>query len=344
MPSVSGSENETTAVAQAGQIVGSRFHLREPWSESAGARTFLGTDFTDGREVVIKIVAAHTLHPGALMRLEYQATQLQRLRSPWLDRIVHVGRDRESLLIVYEAVPGRTLRSMLESGPLSIAESLAVGRALFSALRDMHWHHLLHRAVRPGNVIVDRDQAIGSAMLVDFEPPALEGETAQSDERSLDVAMYLSPEQAGSIDQDVTEASDLYAAGVVLFHCLAGRPPFTGSTLGSILFDHMTGCVPELRALGIAVPRALDELVGRLLRKDPRDRYQSAEAVLADLEAIAAGAFARRGRAGRRDRRPRSTAHSGRTGLCRPRARIEKHRRAAIAGSSRPGRFDLFGR
>ena len=98
---------------------------------------------------------------------------------------------------------------------------------------------------------------------------------------------YLSPEQAGSIDADVAEPSDLYAAGIVLFHCLAGRTPFTGDTVGTVLFEHMTTPVPELRSLTRAVPRALDELVQRLLRKDPRDRYQSAQAVLAEFNAIA---------------------------------------------------------
>ena len=152
----------------------------------------------------------------------------------------------------------------------------------------MHAHQLLHRGVGPSNIIVNAEGPIATATLVEFEPSAsLYVEGHRPRQQTLDAALYLSPEQAGSIDHDVTEASDLYAAGVALFHCLAGRPPFSGNTLGAILFEHMTSCVPDLRTMGIAVPRALDELVGRLLRKDPRDRYQSAEGVLADLEVIA---------------------------------------------------------
>src|SRR5205085_10221249 len=85
------------------------------------------------------------------------------------------------------------------------------------------------------------------------------------------------------LDKDADERSDLYSAGVVLFECLAGRPPFMGESVGEVLWQHMTLRPPELRSLGLAVPRALDEIIQRLLRKDPRDRYQSAEAVLADL-------------------------------------------------------------
>ena len=162
-------------------------------------------------------------------------------------------------------------------------------------------------------------------------------------QQSLDAALYLSPEQAGSIDHDVTETSDLYAAGVTLFHCLAGRPPFTGSTLGAILFEHMTACVPELRAMGIAVPRALDELVGRLLRKDPRDRYQSAEAVLADLDVIAAALAQDEAEPAVVIGALRRPADADRAGVRRARARAgrastSKSSRAEQAGAAGPAR------
>ena len=108
-------------------------------------------------------------------------------------------------------------------------------------------------------------------------------------------SMFL-PNKRDLIDHDVTDAADLYSAGLVLFRCLAGKSPFQGDTVGTILFEQMTSPVPELRQLGISVPRAFDELLQRLLRKDPRDRYQSADAVLADLEAIADGGSQRAAR------------------------------------------------
>src|SRR5205814_10597949 len=89
------------------------------------------------------------------------------------------------------------------------------------------------------------------------------------------------------LDYDVGAPADLYSAGVLLFEVLTGRTPFQGATVGAVLFQHMTARVPELRGLGLEVPRALDEIMQRLLRKDPRDRYQSAEAVLADLNLLA---------------------------------------------------------
>ncbi|HEY4312328.1 MAG TPA: response regulator [Pirellulales bacterium] len=274
-------------LARAGHIVGSRYHLRQCLNVCDGFRAYLATDFTDGRDVVVKIIAANTMHPGALMRLEFEATHLAALDSPWLPRVLHVGRDGDDLLLVYAYIPGAPLKGVLETRQLTLDESLVVATAIFSALRDMHGRQLLHRGVRPSNVIVNTDGPITRAVLVEFEPsPALYLEETRLREQALDAALYVSPEQAGSIDHDVTEASDLYAAGVSLFHCLAGRPPYSGGTLGAILFEHMTACVPDLRTIGVNVPRALDELVGRLLRKDPRDRYQSAEGALADIDAI----------------------------------------------------------
>jgi two-component system sensor kinase len=269
------------------RMIRERFQLGEQLNASGGIATYRGIDPVEGREVVVKAISSQAVPAGALMRLEYEATHLQRLRSSWLPPLLYVGREDDTLYLVSELAPGQTLREFLSRRPLSVMETLALGRALLSALSDLHRHGLLHRGVRPTNIVLPPHEPVTGATLVDFSPArALPLEQASFHGPMLDAALYLSPEQAGSIDQDITEAADLYSAGVVLFHCLAGRPPFSGDGIGAILFEHMTAQVPEVRSLGVVVPRALDELIQRLLRKDPRDRYQSADAVLADLQAI----------------------------------------------------------
>jgi serine/threonine protein kinase len=141
-------------------IVGSWFQLRECIAQSNGIRTHLGRSIDDGHAVVIKVIPAAAVHPGALMRLEYEATHLQRLQSPWLAQIVYVGRENGDLLLVYEHVAGVALRECLESRRLSVNESLSVGRGIFSGLRDMHQHRLLHRGVRPSNIVVDHCEQV----------------------------------------------------------------------------------------------------------------------------------------------------------------------------------------
>jgi two-component system sensor kinase len=266
-----------------------RYQLGEKLSDPQGIATYFGIDPLEGCQVVVKAISAQAVHADSLMRLEYEATHLQRLRSSHLAPLLHVAREDDVLYLVSAMAAGESLKVCLRQRRLSVSETLSIGQAVFSGLRDLHAHRLLHRGVRPSNIVVPTDQPITSACLVDFSPAqSLPLEKAALAGPMLEAAHYLSPEQAGSIDQDVTEAADLYSAGVTLFHCLAGRTPFGGESIGAILFDHVTAQVPELRSLGVVVPRAVDEVVQRLLKKDPRDRYQSAEAVLRDLAAIQA--------------------------------------------------------
>src|SRR5439155_713913 len=99
-------------------------------------------------------------------------------------------------------------------------------------------------------------------------------------------------EQAGLLDVPVDERADLYSVGVLLFECLAGRPPFEGRSVGEVLRQHLSVTPPELRGLGVDVPRALDAVVQRLLRKDPADRYQAAQRPFHLLEGVAADLLA----------------------------------------------------
>ncbi|MCC7084349.1 MAG: response regulator [Pirellulales bacterium] len=279
----------STAAATTSTVGGSRFALRRACGHGRSVRTFAGVDTEDGRDVMVKLLAIDSIHPATLMRAEYEATHLQRLASAWLAPTIHVGRENNDLVLVYRFVPGEILADLLKSRTLSLAETLTVGRALFSALRDIHRHGVLHRGIRPGNVVVSGDGSVTSAIMLPVEPTAALGlDDGEFQASSLQAALYLSPEQAGSLDNDMSEAADLYSAGVTLFHCLAGRPPFDGQALGAVLFAHMTTHAPALRSLGINVPRAIDEVLQRLLRKDPHDRYQTAAGVLADWEAIAA--------------------------------------------------------
>jgi two-component system sensor kinase len=265
-----------------------RFIARRLLGRPQGARLLLAEDRETQHDAAVKVIPAELLSSGVLMRLEYEASLVAQIQSPYVPPLLAAGHDGQYFCLAWQHVPGESLQQRLGTGPLTVAEAMRVARSLLAALADLHTAGVLHRCVSPANVTIDASQPLTRATLVDFGAVQAIGQTASLKQQPLDVARYCSPEQAGSIDGDVTAASDLYSAGVVLFHCLAGRPPFDGPTIGSILFGHMTEPVPPLSQGEAEVPFALEEMIGRLMRKDPRDRYQSARAALSDLEEIAA--------------------------------------------------------
>lgn len=270
-----------------GQIFANRFRCTASIKCGSGTATLRGTDLHEQRDVIIKTVALSAVAPDAFLRLEHEARILGTLHTPYLTPVIELGRQDGQVYVVTPAVPGITLEARLTRGPLTTEETLVVGRSLCAALQQAHEHGILHRDVKPANVIVDDETPLRRATLIDFgfaRSPLLE---ASIREIPVGTIRYMAPEQAGVLNRSVDERADLYAVGLVLFECLAGRSPFRGTTVAEVLREQLSTSPPDLRSLGCAVPRALDEILHRLLRKDPDDRYQTAEGVLADLTAVA---------------------------------------------------------
>ncbi|MGO9111479.1 MAG: response regulator [Thermoguttaceae bacterium] len=299
------------ANAHLGALFGNRYRATELLKSRQHGETLRASDLQSGRDVMVTVLPARMVSPGAQMRLDYEASVLRKLVSPWASPLLDLGRAGDCLYLVRPFVPGTSLQARLCGGPLRLADALTVGNCLLTALKEMHGGGILHRDIRPANVIVGAETPLAGAVLVDCDLARITQFDASVDNQSAETARYRSPEQTGSLDYEVAEPADLYSAGVVLFECLAGCPPFEGDSVGAILLQHMTVRAPELRGLGLRIPRALDEVVQRLLRKDPRDRYQSADAVLEDLADISTalneGRFEPRGVIGSRDRRPTLT-------------------------------------
>ncbi|MGV3605396.1 MAG: ATP-binding protein [Planctomycetaceae bacterium] len=236
--------------------------------------------------IVVKCIHKKALTRSTLVRIEHECSVRQQITSPYLSPVTNYENVDGDLQIIMPRILGISLEKRLGQGSLSTRESLLAAKHVFLALGELHRRGVLHRDVRPCNIITNPSTLISNATLVDigtvrtFNPDQLMGERERS------VVTYMSPEQSGSIDCDVGPPSDIYAAGIILFECLAGRPPFEGANAGTILFEHLTAKVPDLRTINPAIPRVVDELVQRLLKKDPHDRYQLADAVAQDLDAI----------------------------------------------------------
>ena len=267
-------------------VLGQRFRCERRIKILHGVETWLGVDLEQGGRVVVKRAALSDLADGVAARLEHEAEVLRRL-APAVAAPLSFAREGESVFLVQALVPGTTLQERLAGGPLSVPSSLRVGIDVLSVLGHAHDQGVLHRDVKPANVVIDGADPVARAVLIDFGfarssslAPALR------DER-VGTVRYLAPEAAGLLPHPVDQRSDLYSVGILLFECLAGEPPFAGPDVGTMLKQHLSTPAPHLRALGVDLPQALDAVVQRLLRKDPAERYQSAQAAIADLTEIA---------------------------------------------------------
>src|SRR5205823_6508031 len=142
---------------------------------------------------------------------------------------------------------GVTLEYRLRRDPLSVGETLTVGRCLFRALQAVHDQGVLHRDLKPANLIVDETSPLTRATIIDFGLARSARLDPSLRDQPVGTARYMSPEQAGLLDYPKDERSDLYSAGIILFECLAGRTPFQGSSMGEVLRQHLTAHPPELR-------------------------------------------------------------------------------------------------
>jgi two-component system sensor kinase len=274
------------AKTAAERVIGGKYRVLRVLKHDRSGEHCLARDEETGSDVVVRLMKFSTMSAGMRLRLEHEAEVLRELGTPWIAGVLQVGEEGEHLFVARRFVPGITLRERLAQGPLSAQDTMVLGRCLFAALQAAHERGILHYGIRPSNIIVDESGPVSTAVLGDFGLGSQASVDERSAEESVESASYLSPESAGALDHEVDETSDLYSAGIVLFECLSGHPPFRGDKTGVILYQHMTASVPELRSMGVDLPRALDDLIQRLLRKDPRDRYQTAQAVLMDLESI----------------------------------------------------------
>ncbi|MBI3926417.1 MAG: diguanylate cyclase [Armatimonadetes bacterium] len=235
----------------------------------------------DGREVAIKILAnRHAGDAEARLAFRREAALQTQLRRAGLREVYDVGEAAGRLYLVMEYLPGTSLAEALKAGPLTEKEAARIGIQLARSLEEVHRCGLVHRDVKPENVLVGDDS---NARLLDFGLAIRAQGDPSEDLTPAGTFLYSSPEQAGMLHRPVDGRSDLYSLGVVLYECLAGRPPFDSPDLNQLLHQHASQKPPSLRDQNSNVTPAMEGILEKLLAKNPDERYATGGALVEDF-------------------------------------------------------------
>jgi serine/threonine protein kinase len=267
-----------------GQRLAGRYELQDLAGTGGMSSVYRAKDAVLERTVAIKILHEHfSDDPEYIERFRREARALAQLNHPNIVTVIDRGEHEGRQFIVFEHVDGETLKSLIDrEGPLPVDQALSLVHQIARGLAFAHEHGVVHRDVKPHNVLIDED---GVAKVTDFgvarsvDPADGLTETGAL----LGTSEYIAPEQANG--QRVDERSDQYSLGTVLYELLAGEPPFSGDNFMAVAMRHIQEPVPSVREARPDVSPRLDAIVARSMAKRPEDRFPTTEAMMAALEA-----------------------------------------------------------
>jgi serine/threonine-protein kinase len=271
-----------------GQTLG-HYRLQQFVGGGGMGAVFRALDTTLDRTVAVKVLSRQqSADAEMLRRFRNEAQSAARLDHDNIGRVHAVGSDAGWHYIVFEFIEGRNLRDLVrDEGPFSVPRTIGIALELADALEHAAARDVVHRDIKPSNIVIT---PAGKPRIVDMGlarlPPAAGGNDLTVSGMTLGTFDYISPEQARD-PRAADVRSDLYSLGCTLFFVLVGRPPFADGTLVQKLLQHQQEPPPAIEALRPDVPPMLAGIIGRLMAKDPNDRYQRPAALAADLVACA---------------------------------------------------------
>jgi serine/threonine protein kinase len=271
---------------QAGDLVAGRYRLCAELGHGGMGTVFEAINTWTERRVALKVLrTSEPVSEVALQRFVREGKLASRIEHDNVVQVLDMGQDDDgSVFIVQELVRGTSLRALLEDR-LSVSESIAVTIALCDALQCAHEHGLIHRDVKPDNVLValKADDRTVVPKLIDFGiarelDPTRDGPSLTESGIALGTAQYMAPEQARSANL-VDERSDLWSLAAVLFELLTGRPPFVGSNFNTVVAQLLARPPPRADEVAPSVPRELADVLARALSESPEQRHPTARAL-----------------------------------------------------------------
>ncbi|HTI34319.1 MAG TPA: Stk1 family PASTA domain-containing Ser/Thr kinase [Miltoncostaea sp.] len=258
-----------------GELIGGRYELGRQLGAGGMARVYLGHDRLLDREVAVKVLAEpYASDPNFVERFRREASAAAGLNHPNIVAVYDRGEADGSYYIVMEFLAGPDLKQVIRArAPLPATEAIDAAQQILAALGAAHRRDVVHRDVKPQNVLVAED---GHLKVTDFGIARAGAESDMTEAGSvIGTAQYLSPEQARG--DEVTAASDTYAVGIVLYEMLTGRVPFDGGPPVAVAMKQISDEPVSPRIVEPGVPRELEAVVMRALAKRPSERYRTAE-------------------------------------------------------------------
>lgn len=268
-----------------GDLLDHRYAIDRPIARGGMSTVYRCVDTRLGREVAAKVLDERYVHDRTFLdRFEREARAMAQLSHPNLVNVYDFSHDGDFVFLIMELITGGTLRELLaERGPMPPHAAAAVMGATLTGLSIAHRKGLVHRDIKPDNILINSDHRV---KLADFGLVRAAAESTHSTDQIVGTVSYLSPEQVDG--GRLTQASDVYSAGIVLFELLTGTVPFSGETPLAHAYARLKADVPPASSRIAGVPKLFDELVGTATARDPRDRFVDAAEFLTALNDVAA--------------------------------------------------------
>jgi len=263
------------------EMIANRYLIAKDLGHGGMADVYLAMDTVLNREVAIKLLRGELCaDPVSLLRFQREANAASALTHPNIVEIYDVGEYNGRQYIVMEYVRGKTLKQLIANrGALDNQESVTIMKQLVDAVREAHAHGIIHRDIKPQNVLIKDD---GTIKITDFGIALAEDAVQLTQTDSVMGSVhYLAPEVARG--ETASEQSDIYSLGIVLYELLCGDVPFHGDSPIQIAMKHMEEDVPSVRELNPNVPQSLENIITKATAKNKAYRYRSAEEMLEDI-------------------------------------------------------------
>lgn len=283
-----------------GELIEGRYEVVDKLGEGGMSLVYRAEDIETGQMVALKFLkeAITSRRVEDVLRFQREARAIAKLAHSGIVKIYGAGEYKQTPYIVMELLQGKSLADLFREGKrFSVEETVEIVLQISEVLNYVHGKGIIHRDLKPGNIMLLWQAASQQPPSSKYQVKVLDFGLAQvlelteikSEEEIVGTFGYMSPEQSGIVRKAVDERSDLYSLGIIFYELLTGELPFKGKDVGTILHQQVARKPSSPKKIKPEIPEVIEEMVLKLLNKEPEERYQTAKGLLADLTKFLAG-------------------------------------------------------